>query len=67
MRAQVPSPATLEARCASCHPEGSPRGAYPALMRQGIEALNALQLRADALDDAVARVPEHAWRVELRR
>jgi cytochrome c554/c'-like protein len=65
MRAEVPSPVALEARCASCHPAGSPRGEYPALMRQSIESLNALRLRAEALDDAVARVQEHHRRVEL--
>jgi len=65
MRAQVPSPAALEARCTACHPAGSQRGEYPALMRTAVESLNALRARADALDDAVARVPEHARRVEL--
>jgi hypothetical protein len=65
MRAQVPSPSALEARCAECHPAASPRGAYPALMRAGIESLDTLRVRADALDDDVARVPERARRVEL--
>ena len=65
MRETVPSPAALEARCAECHPAGSARAAYPALMRNGIEALNALRARADAIDDAIARVPEHSRRVEL--
>jgi len=65
MRAAVPSPAALEARCAECHPVGSVRAAYPALMRSGVETLNALRARADALDDAIARVPEHSRRVEL--
>jgi hypothetical protein len=65
MRAQVPSPEALEARCASCHPQGSARGEYPALMRTRIESLDALRARADALDDAVAAVQEHARRVEL--
>jgi cytochrome c7-like protein len=65
MRAAVPSPAAVEARCAECHRADSPRGEYPALMRTGIEALNALRARADALGDAVALVPEHGRRVEL--
>ena len=65
MRATVPSPAGVEARCAGCHPAESARGEYPSLMRAGIEALNALRLRADELDDAVAQVPEHGRRVEL--
>ena len=65
MRAQVPSPAALELRCIQCHPAGSPRGDYPALMRTAVESLNALRARADALDNAVAQVPEHARRVEL--
>lgn len=65
MRARVPSPAALEIRCGECHPAGSPRGEYPALMRAAVEGLNALRARADALDDAVAQVPEHARRVEL--
>lgn len=65
MRATVPSPAALEARCAECHPTGSVREAYPALMRAGIEALHALRARADTVDEAIARVPEHSRRVEL--
>ena len=65
MRAAVPSPSALEARCAACHPADSARGEYPALMHEGVEALNALRVRIDALDDAVARVPEHGRRVEL--
>jgi hypothetical protein len=65
MSATVPSPAALEARCADCHRPGSVRAEYPALMRGGIEELNALRARADALDDAIARVPEHSRRVEL--
>jgi hypothetical protein len=65
MRAQVPSAAALEQRCATCHPPGSPRGDYPTAMREAVDALNALRVRADALDDAVAQVTEHARRVEL--
>jgi hypothetical protein len=65
MRAQVPSPAALELRCGQCHPAGSALGDYPALMRTAVESLNALRARADALDDVVAQVPEHARRVEL--
>jgi len=65
MRESVPSAAALEARCAECHQPGSAREAYPALMRGGVEALNALRARAAALDDAIARVPEHSRRVEL--
>jgi hypothetical protein len=65
MRESVPSAAALEARCADCHRSGSAREAYPALMRGGVEALDALRARADAIDDAIARVPEHSRRVEL--
>jgi len=65
MRAQVPSPATLEQHCAECHLSGSRRGDAPAVMRAAVESLNALRARADALDDAVAQVPDHARRVEL--
>ena len=65
MSASVPSPAALERRCADCHQPGSARAAYPALMRDGLEALNGLRARADAVDDAIARVPEHSRRVEL--
>jgi cytochrome c7-like protein/cytochrome c554/c'-like protein len=65
MRAEVPSPAALEQRCAECHPAGSPRADYAGLMRAAVESLNALRARVDALDDTVARVTEHARRVEL--
>jgi len=65
MRAVVPSPAALERQCAECHPAGSVRAEYPALLRTSIEALNALGARADALDEAIKAVPEHARRVEL--
>jgi cytochrome c554/c'-like protein len=65
MRDSVPSPAALESKCAGCHPAGSARGAYPSLMRAAVEELNEQRARADALDDAVARVPEHSRRVEL--
>jgi hypothetical protein len=65
MSESVPSAAALEARCADCHRSGSARGAYPALMRGGVEALDALRARADAIDDEIARVPEHSRRVEL--
>jgi len=65
MRAEVPSPAALEQHCAACHPAGSARGDYPAVMRAAVEGVNALRARADALDDAIANVPAHARRVEL--
>jgi cytochrome c7-like protein len=65
MRADVPSPAALEARCAECHPAGSARDAYPALMRAAVESINELRARAEALDDRIAQVPRHARRVEL--
>jgi cytochrome c7-like protein/cytochrome c554/c'-like protein len=65
MRAQVPSPIALEQRCAGCHPAGSPRADYPAAMRTGIESLNALRARAQALEDVVAQVADRTRRVEL--
>jgi cytochrome c7-like protein len=65
MSATVPSPAALEARCAGCHPASSPRSAYPALMRDGIDAVHALRARADALDAVVARMTAGEHRVEL--
>lgn len=65
MSARVPSPATLEARCASCHPAGSPRGDYPARMREAIETLNAQRERSVALQDEIERLPDYATRVTL--
>ena len=65
MSARVPSAATIEARCAACHPADSPLGAYPARMREAIEALDAQRERADALQDETERLPEYATRVAL--
>lgn len=65
MSESVPSAAALEVQCADCHRSGSARAAYPALMRNAVEALEALRARANAIDDAIARVPEHSRRVEL--
>ena len=65
MNTRVPSPATLEARCAACHPPASARGAYPALMRTAVESVNALSARETALEDRVAALADHERRVEL--
>lgn len=65
MRARVPSPAALEARCATCHPPDSTRGEYPSLMRAAVESLNAQRQRADDLQQTVERVSDRTRRVEL--
>ena len=65
MSARVPSPATLEARCGACHPPGSPRGDYAGRMREALEALNTQRDRADALQDAIERLPAYTTRVTL--
>jgi hypothetical protein len=61
----VPTPAALEAQCASCHTAGSTRGDYPARMRAGMEQLRVLRSQADDLAGAIARVQEHPRRVQL--
>jgi hypothetical protein len=65
MGGRVLSPAALEVRCAACHTAASARRAYPARMRASVEALSALRLRADILDDVVARVADRERRIEL--
>jgi len=65
MSARVPSPATLEARCASCHPPGSPRASYPGRMRDALEGLTVEQTRAAALQDQVERMTDYSTRVAL--
>src|SRR5581483_4928662 len=62
MSARVPSPATLEARCATCHPPGSPRASYPARMREALEALMAEQERAAAIEDETERLADYTTR-----
>jgi len=64
MSARIPSPEDLEARCASCHPPGSPRAAYPARMRAAVEALMTEQARAAALNDRAERLDDYAARVD---
>ncbi len=65
MSARVPSPATLEARCAGCHPPGSARAAYPARMREALEALTKEQDRAASMQDAAERTTDAGARVAL--
>jgi len=63
MSARVPAPETLAAKCAGCHPSGTPRGDYPDVMRAALEALNAQRTRADTLQDAIERTADAHDRV----
>jgi nitrate/TMAO reductase-like tetraheme cytochrome c subunit len=65
MSARVPSPSALEQRCATCHPAGSARGAYPGVVRAAVEALDVQRRRADELEKAILGVSEHTRRVAL--
>jgi Cytochrome c554 and c-prime len=65
MAARVPSPETLAAKCAACHPPGSVRGQYPSLMRAALESLNVQRARADALEDTIDRLDEASVRVAM--
>jgi len=60
----VPTSAVLEARCAACHPRGSAREAYPALMRQAVDTLNQLRTRAEALGPTVPGTGDRGSRVD---
>ncbi len=62
MSARVPSPAALEARCATCHPPGSAWADYPAVMRLGIESLNEVRHRADEMAEAAAGMSDRVLR-----
>ena len=66
MTARVPSPETLEARCAECHRAGSTRGAYPARAREGLEAIARMRVALGELSSEVTAVGDANRRRELR-
>ena len=66
MDARVPSPDVLEARCAACHPPGSPRAAYPRTARAGIEEITRMRTRLAEFSPHIAAVGDATWRGELR-
>lgn len=66
MTARVPSPDVLEARCASCHPSGSSRAAYPRTARTGVEEIARIRVRLGEFSSTIAEVGDPIWRGELR-
>jgi hypothetical protein len=66
MTARVPSPDVLEATCASCHPSGSPRAAYPRTARAGIEEITRIRARLAEFSPTIGVVGDPIWRGELR-
>ena len=66
MDTRVPSPEILEAKCASCHPPGSARAAYPAAARAGIEEIAGIRTRLAAFSSEITAVGDAEFRLELR-
>jgi hypothetical protein len=61
----APNAMAAEAHCASCHPPGSARGAFPATMRSALSALQAQERRADAMYAQAEQLPDSDVRRQL--